>query len=195
MRIPSVLGKRRSTASGLLIGASALLLASAASAATWRTLSSAAEGFVAEFSGTVTRKPTDVAAGLKPHVARAVTFEQAEPDLLLAVGVQHMKRPMQLDGVVDASFDTLGCGDRRPAEPLPVRGASARELRGEGCLGGEMSVVLRHYTRGADAYQVLVIFIPTRRAEATRFLDSFRLLAPAVGSRSRTGVSARARPD
>lgn len=189
MRIPSEFGKRTSTASWLALAVSALLLATAASAASWRTLSSAADGFVAEFSGPVTRKRTEVAAGMQPHVIRAITFEQAEPDLLLAVGVQHMKRPLPLDGVVDASFATLECRERRPAEPLPVQGLSVRELHGEGCLGGDMSAMLRHYTRGADTYQVLAIFAPARRAEAIRFLDSFRLLAPVAGSRSRTGAS------
>ena len=63
-----------------------------------------------------------------------------------------------------------------------MAGARAREPSSNRCLPGGFSARLRHYTRGRAVYQALAIFAPERQADATRFLDSFRLLTPASTS-------------
>jgi len=169
----------------------ALALALPASAQTWTQLSRPDEGFEVEFSGPVKSRPTDVTPGIRRQVARAVTYMQEEADFVFAVGVQHNKRPLDLDRTVDASFDTLGCKERQAPEPLPLPAIRVRELRGTGCLGGEFSAILRHYTRDREVFQVLAIFRPAVLPQALRFLESFRLITRKI---SRTPPLATAPP-
>ena len=172
---------RRITAAIALVAG----LCQSAAAEPWTRLSRPAEGFEVEFSGPITVGPTDLAPGIRPLVLRATTYQQAGDGFIFAVGVHHQKKEQSLDRTVDASFATLRCARQVKPEPLPVRAAGARELRGEKCLGGDLLAVLRHYTRGRAMYQVLAIFPKAREADAQHFLDSFRLIEQRLSARPR----------
>jgi hypothetical protein len=145
----------------------------------WKRRSFGDDLFQAEFPGAVQASRTELPAKLRPLVRRAVTYMQAGTDHAFAVGVQHHKKPLDLAEALQDAFGNLACASVEDPVPIPIAGGTGRELHGTDCLGGDFEATMRTFQRDLTLYQVLAIFKTGGEDDATRFLNSFRMLQPA----------------
>lgn len=145
----------------------------------WKRRTFSDDLFQAEFPGPVQVSRTELPAKLRPLVRRAVTYMQSATDFAYAVGVQHHKKPLDLAEALQDAFGNLACASVEDPVPIPIAGGTGRELHGTDCLGGDFEATMRTFQRDLTLYQVLAIYKPGGEDDATRFLNSFRMLQPA----------------
>jgi hypothetical protein len=171
----------------LSVLASASPTVGAADPIDWLRLVRPADGFEVEIPRPITSRPTEVAASVRPLALRATTWQHDGGTFILAVGMQENRRAMALDRIVDASFAGLGCLDTSAPEPIPMSGATARELHGTRCLGADYKALLQQIVRDRLIYQVLAIYRDDHELDARRFVHSFKLIARASPAPARRG--------
>lgn len=165
---------RAGLAAWLRRGAILLIACSAAAQAqTWSKFQSTADGFEIDAPGKVV---TEVEKQ-DPRIVRSTEYTVEADGLLITVSATLAKVDLNLAGAVNGSFPNFKCKTKAPGQNPPVPGNQSREVRGEGCVE-QRSVVARYYVVGKWLYQVFALYNPDKKADATRFLDSFKLLNP-----------------
>ena len=164
------------TALALWLRRGAILLiacSGAAHAQTWSKFQSTADGFEIDAPGKVeteAEKPDE-------RLVRSTQYTVEGDGLIVAVSATLAKVDPNLAGGVNGSFPNFKCETKASDQNLEVSGGQARELRGDGCVEGR-SVVARYYVIGKWFYQVFALYSSQRKADAARFMASFKLLNP-----------------
>lgn len=164
-------GGRSALAAWLRRGAILLIACSgAAYAQTWSKFQSTADGFEVDVPGKVETQ----AEQPNPRLVRSTEYTVEGDGLLVAVSATLANVDLSLVGGVNGSFPHFKCETKTSDQSLPVAGGEARELRGDGCVEGR-SVVARYYVIGKWFYQVFALYSSDKKADAARFIDSFKL--------------------
>jgi hypothetical protein len=166
--------RRTALATWLRRGAILLIACSgAAHAQTWTKFQSTADGFEIDAPAKVETE----AEKSDPRLVRSTEYTMEADGLLASVSATLAKVDLNLAGAVGGSFPNFKCKTKVSDQDLPVPGGQARELRGDGCVE-QRAIVARYYVVGKWLYQVFALYSPDKKADAARFVDSFKLLNP-----------------
>ena len=165
---------RTTLATWLRCGAILLIACSGiAHAQTWSKFQSTADGFEIDAPGKVETE----AEKPDPKLVRSTEYTVEGDGLLVSVSATLANVDLNLAGAVTGSFPNFKCKTKTSDQNLDVSGGQARELRGDGCVE-QRSIVARYYVVGKWLYQVFALYSSEKKADAARFIDSFKLLNP-----------------
>jgi hypothetical protein len=142
-----------------------------AHAQTWTKFQSTADGFAIDAPGKVEVESEKA----DPRLVRSTEYTVDGEGWTLAVSATLAKVDLDLPGAVNGSFPNFKCKTKASDQNLPVSGGQAREVRGDGCVE-QRSVVARYYVVGKWLYQVTALYNSEKKADAARFIESFKLL-------------------
>jgi hypothetical protein len=165
------------SAAAALLVASALLLSFGVGdvrAQTWKTYTAKADGFQADFSGTVQVTP------LKPNPVLSLVhisqYEEIGSTSIYSVIVARYTVAPNLEKGLSA-FDNYQCKTTNKTTLQLPQGQQGVEISGTNCMSASLSAATKFITVGDWLYQVTAVFPATDadNTAAQHFLDSFKV--------------------
>jgi hypothetical protein len=149
-------------------------------AADWKTHTFAADGFAADFTGTVDTLPMDVNKAKRDRLVRATVYTQMNDGGTVGflVGANRFVDggAINVSSIARRTMKSYACKELVHDDRIDVNGTSAREMHATKCFKGT-SIGARFFKRDQWLYQVIyLIQDEADRADGERFMTSFKLV-------------------
>ncbi len=145
---------------------------------TWKTYTSAADGFQVDFSGAVKVTPTHH-KNLPTSPVRETVYAENGGNFTYGVAAVLYSTPVANFGpAIKEAFAANKCKPTSQSS-VQVSSGQAAQYSGTDCLGGRQSALVRYFTVADWYYQVSAYFPPddADAANAAHFVDSFKITA------------------